>query len=62
MEDSINLKKRILRMREENNTDNIIINPKTFNIKHSVQEKLIKENVLFIKPDASINNVHKTLT
>ena len=61
MEDSINLKKRILRMREENNTDNIIINPKTFNIKDSVQEKLIKENVLFIKSDASINNVHKNI-
>ena len=55
MEDSINLKKRILRMREENNTDNIIINPKTFNIKDSVQEKLIKENVLlypYMNPDS----------
>ena len=61
MEDSINLKKRILRMREENNTDNIIINPKTFNIKDTVQEKLIKENVLFTKSDASINNVHKNI-
>ena len=61
MEDSINLKKRILRMREENNTDNIIINPKTFNIKDSVQEKLIKENVLFTKSNASINNVHKNI-
>ena len=61
MEDSINLKKRILRMREENNTDNVIINPKTFNIKDSVQEKLIKENVLFTKLNASINNVHKNI-
>ena len=61
MEDSINLKKRILRMREGNNTDNIIINPKTFNIKDSVQEKLIKENVLFTKSNASINNVHKNI-
>ena len=61
MEDSINLKKRILRMRQANNTDNVIINPKTFNIKESVPEKLIKENVLFTKANASINNIPENI-
>ena len=60
MEDSINLKKRILRMREANNTDNVIINPKTFNVKDSVPRKLIKENV-FTNSNASINNISKNI-
>ena len=60
MEDSINLKKRILRMREANNTDNVIINPKTFNVKDSVPRKLIKENV-FTNSNVSINNISKNI-
>jgi putative copper resistance protein D len=60
MEDSINLKKRILRMREANNTDNVIINPKTFNVKDSVPRKLIKENV-FTNSNASINNISENI-
>ena len=53
MEDSIDLKKRILKMREENNIDNELINPKSLDVKDSEIDKPIKKIIPLIKSNLS---------
>ena len=49
MEDGINLKKRILKMREENNISSELINPNNFHEKDSLIDEPIKKTIPFTK-------------
>ena len=56
MEDSVNLKKRILKMREAHNLNNGLIHPKSFHVKNSVIDKTLKKDTSFNKSNVSIQN------
>jgi len=49
MEDSKDLKKRILNMREANNINNEFINSENLFEKKSIPDKALKQNILFTK-------------
>ena len=61
MEDSINLKKRILKMREANNINDDLTNPKSFNLNQSMLDEPIKKKILFAKSNVSIQNQSKSI-
>ena len=56
MEDSKDLKKRILNMREANNINNEFINPGNILEKKSTPNIALKQNILFTKSNSSIQN------
>lgn len=56
MEDSKDLKKRILNMREANNINNEFINPGNILEKKSIPNIALKQNILFTKSNSSIQN------
>ena len=56
MEDSKDLKKRILNMREANNINNEFINPGNILEKKSTPNTALKQNILFTKSNSSIQN------
>ena len=56
MEDSKDLKKRILNMREANNINNEFINPENIIEKKSIPNIALKQNILFTKSNSSIQN------
>ena len=56
MEDSKDLKKRILNMREANNINNEFINPGNIIEKKSIPNIALKQNILFTKSNSSIQN------
>jgi putative copper resistance protein D len=56
MEDSKDLKKRILNMREANNINNEFINPGNIVEKKSTPNIALKQNILFTKSNSSIQN------
>ena len=61
MEDSINLKKRILKMREANNVNNELIHPKSTYPKNSIINKPFKENTSFNKSNISNENCTESI-
>jgi len=61
MEDSKDLKKRILNMREANNINNEFINSKNLFEKKSIPDKALKQNILFTKSNSSIQNDPKNI-
>ena len=56
MEDSINLKKRISKIREANNISHVFIDPKNLDVKDSVLDKTIEKKILFTKSNVPIQN------
>ena len=61
MEDSKDLKKRILNMREANNINNEFINSENLFEKKSIPDKALKQNILFTKSNSTIQNDLKNI-
>ena len=61
MEDNVNLKNRILKMREANITDNVHLDPMSLNVKDSIIDKPVKKKILFTKSKESIQNNNENI-
>ena len=61
MEDSKDLKKRILNMREANNINNEFINTENLFEKKSIPDKALKQNIQFTKSNSTIQNDLKNI-
>ena len=61
MEDSKDLKKRILNMKEANNINNEFINSENLFEKKIIPDKALKKNILFTKSNSTIQNDLKNI-